>query len=84
MNSSLPSYQYIMQSSVVIIPTYSGYCNKLSSTVVSAFAWHAREPGFDPQLGKIIICIFFISCYMYYLQSFSQELDCNDCLLDNT
>ena len=53
MNSSLPTYQYIMQSSVVILGTYSGLCNKLSSTVVSAFAWHARGRGFDPQLGKI-------------------------------
>ena len=50
--------------------------------MVSAFAWHAKERGFDPQLGKIIICIFFISCY--YLQSFSRELNCNNCLLDNT
>ena len=50
--------------------------------MVSAFAWHVREPRFDPQLGKIIICIFFISCY--YLQSFSRELNCNNCLPDNT
>ena len=61
-----------------IIPTYSAYCNKLSSTVVSTFAWHVRGPRFDPRLGKIIICIFFISC------SFSRELNCNNCLLDNT
>ena len=50
--------------------------------MVSAFAWHGREPRFDPQLRKIIICIFFISCY--YLQSFSRELNCNNCLPDNT
>ena len=31
--------------------------------MVSAFAWHVRGPRYDPQLGKIIICIFFIVNY---------------------
>ena len=56
-----------------IMPTFIVKCNMLSGTVVRTFAWHVRGPRFDPQLGKIIICIFFISCY--YLQFFSLELN---------
>ena len=51
--------------------------------MVSAFVWHVREPRFDPQLGKIIICIFSYPV-ITYLQSFSRELNCNICLPDNT
>ena len=35
--------------------------------MVSAFAWHAREPGFDPQLRKIIIAFFSYPVITYSL-----------------
>ena len=50
-----------------IIPTYSVLCNMPSSIEVSTFAWYVRGPRFDPQLGKIIICIFSSPVITYSL-----------------
>ena len=63
-----------------MIQTRNAYRNKLSGAVVRVFVWYVRGSRFDPQLGQIIICIF----YRLPATLYPRELNCNNCLLDNT